>query len=454
MPKKQTTASQRAREIGGKHTETLRQVREAQPAVPDRFARAQQYFRDGMDALRELNQDPPEDRDPYRRAALLDTRAGVWMELAEAAPAGTPDEFRQAAHYAAILDQEQAAQIRYAAGIPTPFPGTQRARLHLADMLCRSCGQPWQTDRPCPRCPRILFGATPRSREDAAKFPPGTPWPADDDERQAEPPAEDLAALVQRAAEERESGVRRPRWHATGNLTIRALNRLYQSTRPSPLRAEWRTLVEQLADVRGELAAQQAARDASHAAAAALHRDQDDEDEEYSRYRLGFRAAEQNAGETGTAFEQTRLRYVQLAVHALAAAAGEASALALPEEVPMGDPRFVEPEPRIPEALAARGFALTAVHNAMPESAARARQLQEDFEDEFGRGDDHECNGLILDGRCDCDPISIPEHMLGLAEAISDEIGLALEADAEEEVVWADAVCVALATELRTLLRD
>jgi hypothetical protein len=462
MPKKPTTtAARRAREAaqsGGKYTEALREAEAAQsPEKPatgrlDRFGQAREMFANNLAALRELDDNAVYPRDPWRMSAILDARAGVWMELAEAAPDSTPSEWRQAAHYAAILDQEQAARIRYAAGIPTLFPGAQASQLHLDEMLCRSCGQPWQSPNPCEQCPRILWGTTPKTREQAQSFPAGEPWLPDADEhRDAAEDQVPLKLMVEKAAAERAASIRHPRWYRPGRRpeAVDIINRVFFPADESADRREisvsWRNLLQELAEVRGEITAHQAALEAAREARKAL---------EYTgpqrHYAAGTRRAEAASSRIWNELKRAQERYVQLAVHALAAAAGEADPATLPEQPEPDALTFTEPEPvepHIPEALAALGYALAHLHKAMPTSGRVAEGLQADYDRVFGIDDDHEC--YSEDGRCDCDPYYIPEHMGEQAEELEDEISDAWQAYHEETIVWADSVCIALATELR-----
>jgi hypothetical protein len=128
--------------------------------------------------------------DPYRLQALLETRAHLWLELSAIADqqadvaAGTVhrptrDLYAVACHYAAILDQEAAARVRFEHRIGTLTPRGQAGHLRLR--VCGSCGRPWQasTEGACPACPAVLFGASPSSAAQAAKLPPPAPLPYD-----------------------------------------------------------------------------------------------------------------------------------------------------------------------------------------------------------------------------------------------------------------------------------
>lgn len=460
MPKKlTTTAARRAREAaeaGGKYTAALRAEEgpgQAPETHPSAVAEAVAAFWRNHHELEEAQESGVDPLDPYFVAGILDRRALIWGELSQAADSeAIPAPYSTACAYAAILDQEHAARVRFAHGIPTILPKTEASKLHLDEMRCRSCGQPWQTNRPCAQCPRILWGATPTSIADAEHFADGEPWPrpVDADEDQA-PREEPLAALVQRAAEERAAGIRHPRWHRPGKRpeAVAILNRVYLTVEESVERRavslDWRRLFEQLADVRGEMSAQRAALEAARAAVAVI-----EETGQKRHYAAGTRRAEAAVSRIWTELDRVQQRYVQLAVHALAATAGEADPGALPAQPDPDAFTFTsdeEPEPFIPEALAALGFALPHVHRAMPTSGRLAESLQWDYDRAFGLDDDHECDSD--DGRCTCEPYSVPERMIDQANEMEDEISHAWEAYREEAVVWADSVCIALATELR-----
>lgn len=120
--------------------------------------------------------------DPHLLAALLDARAGMWLELGrlrgeDPNRPGSADVYAVACHYAAILDQEHAARVRYAHRIPTLTPGADHVRLHLDDLACRSCGQlAVHPGARCGGCPEHRYGVTGHNAEEAAKFGPGEPW--------------------------------------------------------------------------------------------------------------------------------------------------------------------------------------------------------------------------------------------------------------------------------------
>lgn len=131
------------------------------------------------------NGTPP---DPYRYAALLDARAGWWDHLGQLADraAGVSlgmvrDVYAIACTYAAELDRNDAATVRFQHRIPTLHPGVQATRLGLdgsRERACTKCRRPWQLDREgaCEACPGLMWGVTPHSRHEVASYPPGQPW--------------------------------------------------------------------------------------------------------------------------------------------------------------------------------------------------------------------------------------------------------------------------------------
>lgn len=124
--------------------------------------------------------------DPYRYAALLDARAGWWDQLGQLADqkAGQPeirDTYAIACSFAAELDRQCAAEVRFQYRIPTLHPAGDSARLGMHGVpgrVCHACDRPWQLDRydACPACPDLLWGITPHSAKEAATYPPGQPW--------------------------------------------------------------------------------------------------------------------------------------------------------------------------------------------------------------------------------------------------------------------------------------
>lgn len=131
------------------------------------------------------NGTPP---DPYRYAALLDCRAGWWDHLGQLAdrqaavgPGVVRDIYAIACTYAAELDRNDAAAVRFRYRIPTLHPGSEAIRLGLDGKPghgCEQCWRPWQLDREgaCEACPDLIWGVTPHSRDEVASYPPGRPW--------------------------------------------------------------------------------------------------------------------------------------------------------------------------------------------------------------------------------------------------------------------------------------
>jgi hypothetical protein len=149
-------------------------------ATADRFAAVAVWWQRTNAAIGDLS----DGGDPYRLQALLDARAHLWHELAaiadaerEAGRPAVPSLYAVACHYAAILDQEAAAAVRYEHHIPTPFPRSEAGKLHLR--VCAACGRPWQrsTIGACSDCPRITFGPNPSSAAQARQFPQPEPVP-------------------------------------------------------------------------------------------------------------------------------------------------------------------------------------------------------------------------------------------------------------------------------------
>jgi len=126
--------------------------------------------------------------DPYRYAALLDARAGWWDHLGHLAdcaagtgPGVVRDVYAIACTYAAELDRQGAAEVRFCYRIPTLHPGSDASRLGLniqPGRFCPACERPWQQGRDgtCDVCPDLVYGITPRSLDEAASYPPGKPW--------------------------------------------------------------------------------------------------------------------------------------------------------------------------------------------------------------------------------------------------------------------------------------
>lgn len=102
--------------------------------------------------------------DPRRQGELLDARANLWLRLGQEVndePGDPRSVYAIACQYAAILDQEHAARIRSANGLPTLYPATEAALLQLDERVCRACGRAWQRseDGACEACPQIRFSS-------------------------------------------------------------------------------------------------------------------------------------------------------------------------------------------------------------------------------------------------------------------------------------------------------
>jgi hypothetical protein len=110
--------------------------------------------------------------DPYRRAQAFQARSMAWLELARHAE-GT--EYHAACMLASFHDQETAARIRFQHSIPSLFPRTMVA--HVGLQCCEWCGRPWQADPEgaCEHCPRLMWGPTPRSADEARTGPAPQP---------------------------------------------------------------------------------------------------------------------------------------------------------------------------------------------------------------------------------------------------------------------------------------
>jgi hypothetical protein len=122
--------------------------------------------------------------DPYRYAALLDARAGWFDHLGrladQATGTGQRDVYAIACSYAAELDRNDAAAVRFRYRIPSLHPKTDATRIGLL-RDCQECGRLWQLDRDappnrCEACPDLLHGITPHSTEQARTYPPGEQW--------------------------------------------------------------------------------------------------------------------------------------------------------------------------------------------------------------------------------------------------------------------------------------
>ena len=159
----------------------------SQPEPPSALDHATMRWHETNIAIGEASGhgNPP---DPYRYAALLDARAGWWDHLGQLAdraagtgPGVVRDVYAIACTYAAELDRQAAAEVRFRYRIPTLHPGAEATRLGLDGKpghRCEQCWRPWQMDRDgaCEACPDLMWGITPHSRDEAASYPPGQPW--------------------------------------------------------------------------------------------------------------------------------------------------------------------------------------------------------------------------------------------------------------------------------------
>ena len=222
---------------------------------------------------------------------------------------------------------------------------------------------------------------------------------------------------------------RRPGWYVPREtpMPVVVLGLLLDPHSDHRPRQAWRILLRALYDTRDQMNAEQAAKESTDVLAGTY---------------TNAAGASEAAALLATAVENTRIRYVQLATHALAAAAGETDPDMLPEQHPMGEPGFSEPAPRIPAALLRR-YQLTKIRAALPRSGQTGRDLQNAYRQEFSpaaaRRDGWHGPGI--------DPQRAAE-----ADALGDAITQAWVEEADEQVAWADAVCGALGGELRELL--
>ncbi|GIL29158.1 hypothetical protein [Actinocatenispora comari] len=134
----------------------------------------------GLDAAEQHLQDS----DPYARAAAAADRGRLFAQMG----ARTTDKvYAHVCQLAALYEEQEGARIRCRHRIPTVFPRTQAAAVGLS--TCDWCGRPWQADPTgaCEHCPRLVFGPSPASREEAARYSPGQPVTADDIASWSEP---------------------------------------------------------------------------------------------------------------------------------------------------------------------------------------------------------------------------------------------------------------------------
>ncbi|MEV6832045.1 hypothetical protein [Amycolatopsis sp. NPDC051102] len=135
---------------------------------------------DAQTALAELNllldaaeQAYRQDDDPHRKQAGYSAASRLYEQLA-----GRTDDptWKHAARMAGLMFSVLGARTRWAHGIPTITP---RAELELLGLgVCENCGRPWQVDdaaESCEQCPRLRFGPTPQSAEEAAQLGSGEP---------------------------------------------------------------------------------------------------------------------------------------------------------------------------------------------------------------------------------------------------------------------------------------
>jgi hypothetical protein len=110
--------------------------------------------------------------DPHARQRGYANAASLYGELARHTDDPT---WAKAAMMAGQMCGVLASQVRFEHGIPTPDPKTEAHNLHLGS--CAHCGRPWQgsLDGACEYCPRLLFGATPETRDQAERLPVGRP---------------------------------------------------------------------------------------------------------------------------------------------------------------------------------------------------------------------------------------------------------------------------------------
>lgn len=112
------------------------------------------------------------DPDPYRRQHGYETARRAYEALAYHQE---DPMLAMACRQAAARYHARGAFVRFEHGIPTIFPRTEAAALGL-EGCCQACGRPWslRIEGACPQCPRLTFGPTPTSREDAAHYPSPT----------------------------------------------------------------------------------------------------------------------------------------------------------------------------------------------------------------------------------------------------------------------------------------
>ena len=108
--------------------------------------------------------------DPFSKASGYDQRSRLHMELARLTE--DPD-VRRALRILSNYEMNEAARTRFTHSIPTPRPKAVASRTGL--QTCLLCGRPWQVspEGACDLCPRLMFGPTPHSQQEAEELPPG-----------------------------------------------------------------------------------------------------------------------------------------------------------------------------------------------------------------------------------------------------------------------------------------
>uniref|UniRef100_UPI002F90F5E8 hypothetical protein n=1 Tax=Streptomyces virginiae TaxID=1961 RepID=UPI002F90F5E8 len=137
------------------------------PEIKRRLEEADRVLQEETELHRAGEQD-----DPHRRAQAFDARSMAWLELASHAEGS---HFHAACMLASFHDQETAARVRFEHSIPSLFPQTMAGRVGL--QCCEWCGRPWQAapEGACEHCPRLMWGPTPRSADEARTGPAPIP---------------------------------------------------------------------------------------------------------------------------------------------------------------------------------------------------------------------------------------------------------------------------------------
>ncbi|SFW12980.1 hypothetical protein [Amycolatopsis australiensis] len=123
--------------------------------------------------LDEAEQAYRQDDDPYLKQAGFSAASRLYEQLA----GGTDDPtWKHAARMAGLMFSVLGARTRWAHGIPTITPRAEAELLGLG--ACEGCGRPWQVDDAaelCEQCPRLRFGPTPQSADEAVRLGSGEP---------------------------------------------------------------------------------------------------------------------------------------------------------------------------------------------------------------------------------------------------------------------------------------